>query len=81
MELEEKPLPGIGVRRELRTDRGGRLGVVVRRNGTRELVVYDRADPDACSSVVELSAGEAAALAALLAGEPSGPGGGDPAAR
>ena len=48
MEVEETPLPGIGLRHDLVVRAGQRLGVVSQVNGDRELVLYDREDPDAC---------------------------------
>jgi TrkA domain protein len=66
VEVVETPLPGIGVRQEFRTRAGRRVGVVSYRDGRRELLVYDRDDPDACSEVVRLSDEEADALAEVL---------------
>ena len=66
MDVEETPLPGIGVRHDLVVRAGQRLGVVSQVNGDRELVLYDREDPDACQAVVHLKPDEAGALAELL---------------
>jgi TrkA domain protein len=66
MEVFETPLPGVGVRYEFTTTDGDRLGVVVRRDGRRELLLYDDADPDSCRAVIDLSKGEANALVELL---------------
>jgi TrkA domain protein len=66
-EIHETALPGVGVRYELTTTTGARLGVVAHRHGRRDLLVYDRADPDAARESVALTAAESAALAALLA--------------
>jgi len=65
-EIHETALPGIGVRYELTTRRGVRLGVVAHRGGRRDLLVYDADDPDAAREAVALTAAETAALAALL---------------
>jgi TrkA domain protein len=47
--------------------------VVAHRHGRRDLLVYDRADPDAARESVALTSGESAALAALLgAAAPAG---------
>ncbi len=46
MEIEETKLPGIGLRHDFVTHAGRRLGVVSHRDGERDLVVYDPADPD-----------------------------------
>ena len=66
VELEEVRLPGIGVRDDFLTREGRRVGVVAHRSGRRDLVVYDRDDPDACSEAVPLTTEEADALAELL---------------
>ena len=65
-EIHETALPGVGVRYELTTRAGARLGVVAHRHGRRDLLVYDPADPDAARESVALTSGESAALAALL---------------
>lgn len=64
--VEETALPGIGVRQDLVTASGRRVGVVSYRSGQRELVLYDTEDPDACSEVIPLSDDEADALAEVL---------------
>ena len=66
MDVQETALPGIGLRHDFRTASGRRVGVVSRRDGRRELVVYDEADPDACSEVIPLTGAEADALSELL---------------
>jgi TrkA domain protein len=66
VEVEAVALPGIGVRHAFATRQGRQVGVVSHRTGRRELVIYDTADPDACSEVIALTEGEADALAELL---------------
>jgi TrkA domain protein len=68
MEVFETPLPGIGVRYELTTAAGDPLGVVVRRDGRRQIVVYDRSDPDRTRASLSLAPSEASALVELLGG-------------
>ena len=68
MEIYETPLPGIGVRYEFDAETGDRVGVVVRRDGKRDIAFYDSEDPDACSGTLELSEGDAGKLAELLGG-------------
>lgn len=68
MSLYETPLPGIGVRRELDTADGRRIGVVTRRDGETDLILADADDPDACAAAIHLSVDEASTLGALLAG-------------
>jgi TrkA domain protein len=68
MEVFETPLPGIGVRHEFMSSSGERLGVVTRRDGRRELLLYDRDDPDSCRVTIELTSEDAAAMVELLGG-------------
>ena len=68
MEVFETRLPGVGVRYEFKTTEGDRIGVVVRRDGRRDLVLYDERDPDSCRDIVTLSSRESAALVELLGG-------------
>ncbi len=66
MDIEETRLPGVGLRHDLATRTGQRIGVVSQVNGDRELVLYDKHDPDACRAVLHLGAEEASLLAELL---------------
>jgi TrkA domain protein len=65
-EVEETHLPGVGTRLEFDTERGQRIGVIVHRDGRREIVVYDTVDPDACSSLLDLSASDTRTMAEVL---------------
>ncbi len=65
-EVLETQLPGVGVRHEFDTETGQRIGVVVHRDGRREVVVYGHEDPDACSTVLDLTATSARTIAELL---------------
>ena len=67
-DIQETPLPGIGVRHEFETANGDRLGTITHRGGRRDLLVFDRDDPDACAQVVRLDEDDTAALADLLGG-------------
>jgi TrkA domain protein len=69
-EVTETQLPGVGVRHEFTTSSGERLAVLVHRTGRREIAVYDRADPDMCSTVLHLSPDDTRILAELLGGSP-----------
>lgn len=64
--VSETQLPGVGVRHEFVTHEGDRLGVLSHRTGRRELLLYDREDPDACRSVVHLDDDDTHTLAELL---------------
>ncbi|MCB2412234.1 cation:proton antiporter regulatory subunit [Demequina sp. TTPB684] len=68
MEIFETPLPGIGVRYEFTSELGDHVGVVVRRDGKRDVALYDRQDPDSCRGTMELTEGDASKLAELLGG-------------
>lgn len=50
-EIEETPLPGVGVRYDFTTEQGNRLGIVVHDSGERELLICDAADPDAARTL------------------------------
>ncbi len=66
VEVNETRLPGVGIRHDFETEAGRRVGVVSHRNGQRDLVVFSKDDPDACSQVLTLSGPEADALATFL---------------
>lgn len=64
--VEQTALPGIGVRHDILTESGRRLGVVSHRTGRRDLVLYDPDDPDGCATDIPLTDDEAEALADIL---------------
>ena len=66
--MEETRLPGVGVRFAFTTAGGERLGVIAHRSGKRELLVYDRGDPDACDAVIGLGEDDTRTLVDLLGG-------------
>lgn len=65
-DVRETKLPGVGVRHEFTTDDGRIIGVLVLHDGRREILVYDSDDPDACSSIVSLSANDTRTVSELL---------------
>jgi TrkA domain protein len=65
-EITTTELPGVGERREFKTDAGECVGVIVHRGGDHELLVYDRKDPDACKLSLRLSGDDARRLGRLL---------------
>lgn len=67
-EVNETRLPGVGVRFDFACAAGRRVGVITRHSGRRELIVYDRRDPDRVEVSVELSAEESGVLVDLLGG-------------
>jgi TrkA domain protein len=66
MDIQETALPGVGLRHDFTTRAGRQLGVVTHRTGRRDLLVYDRSDPDSCQEVIQLTGVEADTLAELL---------------
>lgn len=64
--VEKTDLPGIGVRHEVTTSDGNRVGVVAHHDGRRDLVFFDPDDPDSCKDTVRLTDNEASALADIL---------------
>lgn len=64
-EVISRVLPGIGVCQELDLHDGRRIGVVTRRNGHRDVVLYDE-DGDGAAQTVQLTDDEANVLAELL---------------
>ncbi|MCB0943764.1 MAG: cation:proton antiporter regulatory subunit [Mycolicibacterium sp.] len=66
MEVKEVLLPGVGLRYEFENHDGDRIGVVARRTGDFEVVLYAAVDPDQARSVFRLTEEEADALAQIL---------------
>lgn len=66
MNVEVTPLPGIGVRKEFSSEASHRrVGVIDRKDGTLDLIVSKRDNPDATDQI-PLSPHEASVLASLL---------------
>ena len=68
MEVFETRLPGIGIRYEFVTAARDRVGVLVRRDGRRELMLYDEQDPDSCRVSLVLRSEESAVMVELFGG-------------
>lgn len=66
MDVKEVLLPGVGLRYEFDIRGGDRIGVIARRSGDFEVVVYGRDDPDQARPVFRLTDEEAEALAQIL---------------
>lgn len=66
VDIEQTALPGIGLKHEFTTRSGRRIAVVSHRMGRRDLVIYDKTDPDQACETVQLNDEEAEALVELL---------------
>lgn len=66
--IEKTELPGIGVRHDVLTNSGRRIGIISHRDGERDLAIYDIEDPDACRDSIVMTDDEATAIADLLGG-------------
>lgn len=64
--VRETKLPGVGVRQEFTTEEGVVVGVLQYHDGRHDVLVYDRDDPDSCSSVLHLEDEDTRTLAQLL---------------
>jgi TrkA domain protein len=67
-EVKETKLPGVGIRYDFIASSGARVAVLAHRTGRRELLVYDRADPDECRAVLNLDLDDTRVLAEILGG-------------
>jgi TrkA domain protein len=65
VDITSRVLPGIGVCQEVALHDGRRLGIVTRRNGLRDLVLYDE-DGDGAAVDIALDDDEANAVAEIL---------------
>jgi TrkA domain protein len=66
LHVNEILLPGVGLRYEFTNRDGDRLGIVARRDGDFEVVVYADADPDESRPLFRLTSNEAEAVAEIL---------------
>ncbi|MGB3233980.1 MAG: cation:proton antiporter regulatory subunit [Mycobacterium sp.] len=66
MDVNEVLLPGVGLRYEFDNSDGDRIGVVAKRAGDFEVVLYAAEDPDVTQPLFHLSVDEAEALAQIL---------------
>jgi TrkA domain protein len=64
--VRETKLPGVGVRHEFTAADGSTIGVVEFHDGHADLVVYDRVDPDRCTSMLHHTEDDTRTLASLL---------------
>lgn len=66
MDVKEVLLPGVGLRYEFTSHHGDRVGIVARRGGDFDLVLYAPEDPDQARPVLHLTDDEAEAVAQIL---------------
>ncbi|MHA7277540.1 cation:proton antiporter regulatory subunit [Arthrobacter sp. HLT1-21] len=66
MKVDKTPLPGIGMRKDIVTSSGRRIGTITQRDGETALIISRQDDPDACLVSIPLTADEAATLGNLL---------------
>lgn len=66
MDVKEVLLPSIGLRYEFTSHEGDRIGIVARRTGDFEIVLYSGDDPDQARPVFRLTDDEAEAVAQIL---------------
>lgn len=66
--VEETKLPGVGVRHDFVTNGGNRIGMITHRSGRRELLIYDRDDPDSCRETLRLEEDDVHTLNDMLGG-------------
>ncbi|OAH10698.1 cation:proton antiporter regulatory subunit [Streptomyces jeddahensis] len=66
MDVTEVLLPGVGLRYEFTNHEGDRVGIVARRTGDFELVLYSHGDPDEARPLVRFNSEEADTVAEIL---------------
>ena len=66
MDVKEVLLPGVGLRYEFTSRMGDRIGIIARRGGDFDVVMYAREDPDQARPVFRLTDEEADAVAQIL---------------
>ncbi|MCV7379114.1 potassium transporter TrkA [Mycobacterium alsense] len=66
MDVKEVLLPGVGLRYEFTSHQGDRIGIIARRGGDFDVVLYGPEDPDRARPVLHLADDEAEAVAQIL---------------
>lgn len=64
--VRETKLPGVGVRYEFTTSDGEVVGVLAHHDGRHDVMVYDRDDPDQCSTMLHLGDDDTRTMSELL---------------
>jgi TrkA domain protein len=66
--ISESNLPGVGQKFQIETTGGDRLTIVIHDDGTRELYMFSRKNPDRVVSVATLTDSEARQIAGIIGG-------------
>jgi TrkA domain protein len=66
MDVKEVLLPGVGLRYEFTSQKGERIGIIARRGGDFDVVLYGPDDPDQARPVLRLTDEEADTVAQIL---------------
>ena len=66
--VNQTALPGVGIRFDFETKAGDRVGVIAHHTDHYDLLIYDKMDPDSCSTLLPLDAEDAHTLTELLGG-------------
>ena len=66
MDVKEVLLPGVGLRYEFTSHNGERIGIIARRGGDFDVVLYGPDDPDQARPVFRLNDEEAETVAQIL---------------
>ena len=64
--IERNEIAGIGVRHDVITSSGQRIGVLIYRDDRREIALYEPYDPDSIAQSISLTGAEAETVADLL---------------
>ncbi len=67
-DVRETNLPGVGVRHDFVTEEGRSVGVLVHRDGRRDILIYGVDDPDTCTTTLSLSSDDSRTMDELLGG-------------
>lgn len=64
--VNKTPLPGVGTRYDFRTNAGDQIGIISHHTDRYDLLIYDKLDPDACTTVLRLEEDEGHTLAEIM---------------
>ena len=65
-DVNKTPLPGVGTRYDFKTKAGEHIGVINHHTHRYDLLIYDKMDPDACTTVLRLDEDEGHTLAEIM---------------